>query len=53
MDLSQFLEFGKYGAYVWGAYGITAFGLVWVVWVGQRQLARQKLRVRRGQSKAN
>jgi heme exporter protein C len=39
-----------HSAYVWSAYGLTALGLVGIVWRADRRLAREKLRARRRQS---
>lgn len=37
-SLSDFLEMGGYGLYVWGSFGMTALALAWeVLMVVQRQ----------------
>jgi heme exporter protein D len=30
--LATFLGMGRYGAYVWPAYGLTALAFAWMVW---------------------
>jgi heme exporter protein CcmD len=36
MDVQEFLRMGGYGAYVWTAYGLTAFVLL-LNWLGARR----------------
>ena len=48
-SLSDFLEMGGYGLYVWGSFGMTALALAWeVLMVVQRQRrALREARARR------
>jgi heme exporter protein CcmD len=47
MDLARLFEMGSYTAYVWSAYGITAIGLIAIVWSAHRQLKLQLAEARR------
>ena len=39
MNLEEFLAMGKYGAYVWPAFGIAAVVLIWNVVAARRSHA--------------
>ena len=42
MSLSDFLHMGGYGAYLWPAFGVTLFVLVYNVWSARRSLAEAR-----------
>lgn len=41
-SISAFLTMGGYGGYVWGAYGVTAVVVVWLIVSSRRMLARAR-----------
>lgn len=41
-SFSAFLTMGGYGGYVWGAYGVTAAVIVWLIVASRRMLARAR-----------
>jgi len=41
-SFSAFLAMGGYGGYVWGAYGVTAAVIVWLIVASRRMLARAR-----------
>lgn len=42
MNLGDFLHMGGYGAYLWPAFGLTLFVLVYNVWSARRSLAEAR-----------
>jgi heme exporter protein CcmD len=42
MTLSDFLHMGGYGGYLWPAFGLTLFVLVYNVWSARRSLAEAR-----------
>jgi len=46
-SFDQFLAMGRYGAYVWPAYGLTLLTVGLNLWWARRLLARAKLDARR------
>jgi heme exporter protein CcmD len=42
MSLGDFLHMGGYGAYLWPAFGVTLFVLVYNVWSARRSLAEAR-----------
>ena len=45
--MSEFLNMGGYGAYVWPAYGLTLVVIVWNIIGARRLLARSREDARR------
>jgi heme exporter protein D len=41
-SFSAFLAMGGYGGYVWGAYGVTAAVIVWLIIASRRMLSRAR-----------
>lgn len=52
MNLTDVLDMGDYGVYVWSCYGLTLAVLVLNVWLARRSLAEQLLHAKR-RSKLN
>jgi heme exporter protein D len=46
MSLTEHLQMGVYGAYVWPAYGFTAIAILWMI-VGARRAHRAGLEAAR------
>ncbi len=42
MTVSDFLHMGGYGSYLWPAFGLTLFVLVYNVWSARRSLAEAR-----------
>jgi heme exporter protein CcmD len=38
------MEFGKYGAFIWGSYGVTALVFAGLIWDSLRQARRWRKR---------
>jgi heme exporter protein CcmD len=47
MSLTDVLDMGDYGVYVWSCYGLTLVVLVLNVWLARRSLAEQLLHAKR------
>ena len=47
MHLQAFVHMGGYAEYVWPAYGLTAFVLVWNWWAARRSEAEAQTSARR------
>jgi heme exporter protein D len=47
MNLTDLLDMGDYGVYVWSCYGLTLAVLVLNVWLARRSLAEQVLHAKR------
>lgn len=47
MNLTDILDMGDYGVYVWSCYGLTLAVLVLNVWLARRSLAEQLLHAKR------
>lgn len=40
--MQEFLDMGGYGAYVWGAFGITVLVLIWNAWAARASFKNAK-----------
>lgn len=47
MSLTDVLDMGDYGVYVWSCYGVTLAVLVLNLWLARRSLAEQVLHAKR------
>lgn len=47
MNLTDVLDMGDYGVYVWSCYGVTLAVLVLNQWLARRSLAEQVLHAKR------
>ena len=47
MSLTEFINMGGYGGYIWTCYGLSILVLVGIGWTARRQLAEARVRALR------